>query len=130
MQNDLAVSYPDLDIQILGVNEMGHEPGNGSVTAGRDIPWLQDVDADHDRRSDLWTSWDVTYRDVVILDTTNTRVGVFNVTSQSLQVPDNYNTLRQMLIDAAPIPEPSTLALLSMATLALLAHAWRKRCCH
>ena len=127
MQNDLAVNYPDLDIQILGVNELGNEAGNASVTAGRNIPWLQDVDEDHEGRSYAWTSWDVTYRDVVILDATNTRVGVFNVTSQSLQVPGNYNTLRQMLIDAAPIPEPSTLTLLAMGAVVLFAFAWRKR---
>lgn len=125
MQMELRADYPQLAIQILGVNEAGYESGNDLATAGRDVPWLQDVDGDGDGQSDVWTSWDVTYRDVVILDAANTRVGVFNLTSQSLQVPDNYNTLRQMLVDA--VPEPSTFALLGTAAIGLLAYAYRKR---
>ena len=33
------------------------------------MPWLQDVDGDGDGRSDVWlNSWDVEYRDVLIVD--------------------------------------------------------------
>ena len=127
MQNELAANYPDLGIQILGVNPVGYEGGNGGFTLGWDIPWLQDVDADHNGSSDVWTSWDVTFRDVVILDGENTKLGAFNLTVHDLQVAKNYNTLRQMLVDAAtPIPEPSALVLLGMAAVAIFACARHK----
>ena len=54
MQNDLDANYPDLDIQILGINAVGRESGNASITSGRDIPWLQD--GTPDSGSDVWTS--------------------------------------------------------------------------
>ena len=127
MQYELDLGYPDLDFQILGVNEFGHESGNDLVTPGTDLPWLQDADVDLDGSSDVWTSWDVDYRDVVILDATNTKVGVFNLTSHGLQEPDNYNSLRNMLVEAAVVPEPSTLVLLAMAVVGLLAYGRNKR---
>ena len=104
MQNDLDANYPELGIQILGVNGAGLDAANGSITAGRDAPWLQDLDSNNDSLSDVWTSWGVAYRDVVILDAENAKVGTFNLTTYDLQIPDNYSTLRQMFIDAATIP--------------------------
>ncbi len=128
MQNDLDANYPKLDIQILGVNETGQEADNDVITKGRDIPWLQDVDEDEDGHSDVWTSWDVTYRDVVILDGENVKVGTFNVTTYNLQIPENYNALRQMFIDAASgpgeIPTVSEWGLIAM-TLLIFAGGWR-----
>ena len=126
MQNDLAANYPQFDIHILGVNEAGLEAGNALTTAGRDIPWLQDVDGNHDGWSDVWTSWDVAYRDVIILDAENAKVGTFNLSSHDLQVPADYNALRQMFIDVA-VPEPSSISLVGIAAIALLVYAWRKR---
>ncbi len=120
MQTDLDLSFPELSIQILGVNRAGLEAGNALMTAGRDIPWLQDVDDNEDGLSDTWDSWDVAYRDVVILDGQNIKVGTFNLTTYDLGVPENYDTLRQMLVDAALVPEPTTLTLLAIGTLALL----------
>ena len=107
MQNDLDANYPSLDINLLGVNSYDQESGNSLATAGRDIPWLQDEDSDGNGISDLWTSWDVTPRDVVILDGANMMVGAYNLTEYDLEETENYNTLRQMLIDAA---SPSTAA--------------------
>jgi hypothetical protein len=102
MQQELAETHPDLPIQILGVNEAGQEWGNSGIVEGRDIPWLQDVDADEDGQSDVWhDKWDVTFRDVVILDRGNHQVGTYNVTTHDLGNPLNYETLLQMLIDAA-----------------------------
>ncbi len=80
----------------------GQEPGNPSMTAGRTLPWLQDVDADGNTKSDVWYDlWNVTYRDVVILDGSNAKVGVYNVTVHDLATPENYATLREMVVDAA-----------------------------
>ena len=123
MQDDLDAAFPQLDIEIVGINEAGFESGNGTitsevdtadvgadgvdgtaddVTAIRDIPWLQDVDADSDGSSDLWEeSWPVTYRDVIILDAANVQVGVYNLTNNSLADAGNYDALRQMFINAA-----------------------------
>ncbi len=102
LQQDLDSAYPLLDIQILGVNEKGLDFSNGAITEGRDLPWLQDVDEDGNGTSDVWhDSWNVTYRDVVILDGGNVRFGTFNVTSNDLANIDNYEALRELLIDAA-----------------------------
>ena len=96
MQDDLAANNPDLDITILGINDIGFESGNDSITDGRDLPWLQAT-----AEQDVWEDWGVTYRDVWILDADNLPVGIFNVTSANLSDSGNYATLRQMFVDAA-----------------------------
>lgn len=111
MQKDLESSHPELEVSILGVNERGQELGNRPTTEGRDIPWLQDLDSDGDGRSDAWYSWQVEWRDVIIVDQNNVRVGVFNLTTHDLAVTENYDTLRQMFIDAAmATPAPALAA--------------------
>jgi hypothetical protein len=100
MQNDLDTDYPELDIQILGVNAVGRESENASVTSGRDIPWLQDDE------SDIWTNWGITYRDVVIVDADNVMVEAFNLSyPYSLQNANVYDTLKQKFINTASIPD-------------------------
>ncbi len=102
MEKDLDANYPDLDISILGMNPIRLEVGNEAVSEGRDIPWLQDIDADEDGQSDNWlTSWPFVYRDVVVVDANNVAVDSFNLTLHSLEEPDSYDALRQMLIDVA-----------------------------
>jgi len=102
MQEELRATYPVLRIQLLGVNEKDQEPGNPSITAGRTLPWLQDVDADGNAKSDVWYDrWNVTYRDVVILDGSNAKVSVYNVTVHDLAAAENYAALKEMLVDAA-----------------------------
>jgi hypothetical protein len=109
LQNELDVNYPELDIQILGLNEVGHESGNPLAIADRDLPWLQDLDSNGDDLSDVWyNSWNITYRDVVVVDANNVEVGRFNVTQNDLAIEENYNTLRQMLLDAATNSSPAT----------------------
>jgi hypothetical protein len=85
-----------MEVHILGVNGIGHESGNADTYAGRTTPWLQDV-----LGVDVWTAWAVTYRDVLILDENNVVVGVYNLTSNDLGIPDNYNALRGLLVSAA-----------------------------
>jgi hypothetical protein len=118
MQNDLAGDYPELDIQILGVNQFGFAEDNDLMTDGVDIPWLQDIE-DEEGGSDAWLRWGVTLRDVVILDADNQVVGTYNLTEHDLEWPPYYDELRQMLIDAA-IPEPTTLLLLLAGGLVML----------
>jgi hypothetical protein len=62
---------------------------------------LQDVDANANQVSDVWDAWDVTWRDVIIVDGQNETVNVVNLTSNDLGVDANYATLRDKLLDAA-----------------------------
>ncbi len=103
MQTDLDTNHPQLGIDILGVNMAGREIGNLVTTAGRDIPWLQDLDVDQNGESDVWESWGIILRDVIILDAKNEKVGRFNLTVNDLSVPANYDALKQMLIDAVDV---------------------------
>jgi hypothetical protein len=106
MQSELDAAYPALRIQLLGVNQRGQEPGNASTTAGRDLPWLQDVDENGNSAGDVADDlWDVTFRDVVILDGENVQVGVFNLSANDLGDTEHYNTLREMLVDAAMLSQ-------------------------
>ena len=84
-----------VNIQIFGVNEPGYESGNASITSGRDLPWLQDTVEEA-----VWDTWDPTYRDVIILDGNNEIYDVFNLTTDTLSNPDNYNALNALLIEA------------------------------
>ena len=120
MQGELDLDYPALAIRILGVNEAGAEFGNGAVTAGRDIPWLQDVDADGTPGSDVGSAWDITFRDVVILNGKNEWVETYNLQSHNLAVPKDYEALRKILVDIAKIPEPTGLALVAIISAGLL----------
>jgi len=102
MVDELAVEFPELAIQILGVNEAGFESGNQNIVDdGRTLPWLQDVDLDADENSDNWTAWGVNYRDVIIADGTNWPVAVFNVTDNNLQEKASYDALKELLRETA-----------------------------
>ncbi len=96
LQADPALAGLAIDVQILGVNGIGHESGNAANCDGTTTPWLQDVPA-----VDVWSAWAVAYRDVIILDEDNVVVGVYNLTSNDLGVSENYDALRSMLISAA-----------------------------
>lgn len=100
-------TYPVLNIQIVGINEFGQDPpgANDLATTGRTMPLLQDVDANANQVSDVWYDrWNVTYRDVVILNGQNEKIDVYNLTPPTgfdLRVAENYATLRAKLVDAA-----------------------------
>ena len=63
MQDELDAMDLPVDVQIIGVNQVGHESQNATMVEGRDLPWLQET-AD----LNVWNLWDVTYRDVILLD--------------------------------------------------------------
>ena len=85
-------------MQLLAVNETGHESGMPTMSALGDLPILQDTTT-----VDAWTLWEVTYRDVVILDADNHYVGTYNLTTHDLGNPTNYAELQSM-IEAAITP--------------------------
>ena len=91
---DLQQTLPA--IQILGVNGIGQEAGNGGMTTGRVLPWLQPVTGE-----DIWTLWQVEYRDVVILGSGSEQLGTFNLTANDLSDPVAYAALKNQLLEAA-----------------------------
>jgi hypothetical protein len=78
------------------VNGIGLESGNSIITAGRTLPWLQDVLA-----VDAWNAWKVEYRDVIVLDAQNRPITSFNLTTYDLSNPANFAALKTILVDAA-----------------------------
>jgi hypothetical protein len=86
----------DFSIELLGVNLITRAAFNGSVTAGRSIPWLQDTDAQRARER-----WGAAVRDVRILDGRNHTVAVLNLNTHDLSLSHNRALLKSMLLDAA-----------------------------
>ena len=78
-------------IFIIGVNHIDKSNGNESITADRDLPWLQDV-AD----VGLWEQWGVEYRDVYLVGADSTYNSQYNLSALDLTNDDN----KQTLIDA------------------------------
>ena len=100
LQTELDTDFGDLGVEIIGVNLAGRESGNSSFTSGRDIPWLQDVDADNDGDSDVWVEWGAQLRDVMIVDEQNQLVETINLTLYDLADTSNYDSLRDKIIGA------------------------------
>ena len=83
------------NIQIIGVNAEGYESGNEDVCDGRDLPWLQDTTDE-----EVWDLWDVTYRDVIILDGNNEVYAVYNLSTYGLSSSSNYDALMDLFVAA------------------------------
>lgn len=96
MQQELETTDTALAVQILGVNDTGYESGNSGIYTGRRLPWLQPESGE-----DVWTLWQVEYRDVVVLDPANEQLFVFNLTEHNLANPDAYDELTMLLLQAA-----------------------------
>ena len=88
-------------VQILAVNEAGYESSLNKLTALGDLPVLKD-----EATNAVWDSWDVTYRDVVILDGKNECYAVFNLTGNSIEDPANYAAIKA-LFEGALNGDPS-----------------------
>jgi hypothetical protein len=85
-----------LKVTIIGINEIGHESGNTQVSSVANLPMLQDVE-----EQNVWGVWNVTYRDVVIVNTQGQEIGVYNLSKNDLNEPDSFAALKTMLVDAA-----------------------------
>lgn len=94
MEKELAAEAPGA-IDLVGVNAAGQESGNALMVDGRVLPWLQDTAA-----VNAWAAWQVTWRDVIIVDAASDRRAVYNLTEHDLSVPANYAALKQLLLDA------------------------------
>jgi len=90
----MQLELPD-GITILGVNEVGFESGNPSITEGRSLPWLQDTPD-----VNVWKQWSVHYRDVLVRDREGVVFGIYNLTTSGLAEPENYDELKDLLLSA------------------------------
>ena len=99
LQEELAALGTDLTITIHGINEIGFDSGNPLISSSGDLPMLQDVED-----VNIWQSWAVTYRDVVIIGPDGKKVGVYNLTENNLNNDEPYQELKSMFVDAATIP--------------------------
>lgn len=93
MQGEINADSTARAVQILGVNAAGQEADNALICANRTIPWLQDTND-----AQVWNSWAVTWRDVVILDGENKVIAIYNLTEHHLEDADNYATLKNLLL--------------------------------
>ena len=75
---------------------MGYDSGNTSVTSGRTLPWLQD-----DSEYEVWTTWDIDFRDVAILDGENRLIAIYNLTTNGLSDSANYDELDAIFREVA-----------------------------
>jgi hypothetical protein len=96
MQAEIDSQQTARAIHILGVNAIGLESGNSTITADRQLPWLQPASGD-----DPWMLWPIEYRDVAILGPGNELLGTFNLTEHDLSDPANFATLHDQLLTAA-----------------------------
>lgn len=92
MQTEIEAAGLPIEVQILGVNAIGLEAGNATITMNRTLPWLQDT-ADQN----VWATWGVEWRDVWILDSENVPVAVYNLSQHNLADPAKYAELKGML---------------------------------
>ena len=95
MQEDLDLNHPNLNIDILSVNKLG-TAGEEYLDASDNLPMVQDNSTDL-----IWATWGGGWRDVVILDGNNEIYAVYNLTTYTLSDSANYDTLKQLFIDAA-----------------------------
>lgn len=96
LARQLHATNPAVQIEILGVNWTEYTNANYLMTAGRQLPWLQP--AATNRVQDLWGAAE---RDVRILDAQNRLIAVYNLTANSLAFPGNFDTLKDLFLDAA-----------------------------
>ncbi len=78
------------------MNETGFDSGLSAVSELGDLPVLQDTPADA-----VWTLWDVTYRDVYILNADGELVDVYNLTVYDLGDDANFEELKSKFAAAS-----------------------------
>jgi hypothetical protein len=92
INEDLAENE-DARISIIGLNEAGYESGNDAMTNGRALPWLQDLES-----TNVWGAWNVTYRDVILVDEENYVFDTFNLSENDLSEEAVYTDLKDKLM--------------------------------
>jgi hypothetical protein len=98
MLAEIRASKPDLNVEILGINHMSDSAFNNLVVPYRVLPWLQDTS-----EQNVWSTWDVEWRDVWIVDSHGRPFAVYNLSSHDLGEPSNREALKQLFLSAAQI---------------------------
>lgn len=98
----MQANFPTLAITLTAVNEFGQDAGNSLIVANRDLTLLQDGDQNQNQQSDVWDeSWQVTWRDLVVLNGENEKEFVVNLTTFDLGNTANYQQLGRALVQLA-----------------------------
>ena len=98
MQKELKAASPDINIEIVGINIPNDAQDNPAAISGQTLAWLQDS---LDATQSAWTNWQVTWRDVRIIDPSNKLIAVYNLTEHDLLNPTNYLALKRTFLQAA-----------------------------
>jgi hypothetical protein len=96
MQQEVAAANPRHEVHMHAINQIGKEGGIDGMCQGRTLPVCQD-----DTQHNVWESWKITYRDVVIVDPGGDVAGVYNLTEHTLAEPANYDSLKAMILQVA-----------------------------
>lgn len=98
MQNEIRQENLLVNVELIGVNQSAadQEYYNQLTTATNLLPWLQDT-----AQANVAALWNIAYRDVVILDSSNRVTGVINLTTYDLAQAANRDRLKEMLRAAA-----------------------------
>jgi hypothetical protein len=95
MQDELRAAAPDLNIEIVGINQITSAAYN-SLIANRTLAWLQDT-----TNATAQLHWQAVYRDVRILDWKNEVQAVYNLTEHDLAIETNRAALKAIFLAAA-----------------------------
>ena len=98
MQLELEYKLGPDAVNLLAINEVGHDSGVADATAGNSIPLLADT-----QTANVWSAWAAEWRDLVILDAHNIQIKRLNLSDFDLQDEANYDELRAFLLDEASI---------------------------
>ncbi len=112
MQQDLDRNYPSSEFSILAINAIDASDARDVQSAAviNDLPLLQDTDENRNGNSDVWELWWTgegpydsreAWRDVHVVDSDGERTDVFDLTTHDLRIPNNYDELKSLMIDAA-----------------------------
>ena len=116
MHEELREELQSDIVEILAVNEIGYDNFEYVDTVSSQLPWIQDVE-----EVNAWELWEITYRDLVILDQDNIFLTTYNLTDNPMwtttlgteSMPnESYITLKNIFRHIAlynelpPGPEP------------------------
>ena len=122
MHEELREELQADTVEIVGVNEIGYDNYEYVTTVSSTLPWVQDVE-----EVNAWDLWEITYRDVVILDRENIYLSTYNLTDNPMwtttlggaPIPnESYETLKNIFRHVAlynelpPEPEPEDAGIL------------------
>jgi hypothetical protein len=100
------------DVKIMGIN--GYQYINDSYSCmicdddcttcseSRILPWTQDIDQDEDGDGDVWTEWDISLRDLVIVGRNGQELSRINLTynnpDPNSTCGENYETIKNLIL--------------------------------